>query len=294
MKTEKLANGSLFCTVKPERSALPGLNLNCPGRCVLPLLLLFCLLATVQPKPTFAENSALQQKNLEAAFMRAFSDPAEFRNSEVFQLLGYSREEISEIGKITPRPAAITVFAEPNGLVDGFKNIRVVCTKVLYYNLTIDQVTFEFPDCRLCLNELSQGRLRFLGSDQIKLKTEVSSTDIARVFELVARARKLSKLKIKLDKDRATIHGRVQRGLFVVEFNLTGDTELLDPKTVEFRCDRLMMNRVAIPRNTVRSISRQINPIFDANKTWLNLNISSISIRRGFVETIATIDRRKG
>ncbi|MBU1105622.1 MAG: hypothetical protein KKB51_03055 [Candidatus Riflebacteria bacterium] len=258
------------------------------------LLILLVFASATSSAQVSATAVELQQQNLETAFMRAFSDPAEFRNTEVFQLLGYSSDEISEIGKITPRPASITVHAEPNGQIDGFKNIRVVCTKVLYYNLTIDRVTFEFPDCRLCLAELSQGRLRFLDSGQIKLRTEVSSADITRVFNLVARARKLSRLKIKLDKDRATIRGRVQRGLLVVEFNLTGDAELVNPGIVDFRFDRLVMNGIAMPRNAVSGISKQINPVFDANKTWLNLNIASINIRRGFVETIATIERRKG
>lgn len=252
-------------------------------------LLLMCVPAFAEP-----ESSGNLQQNLEVAFMRAFSDPAEFRNSEVFQRLGYSSDEIAEIGKITPRPAAITVHAESNGQPDSFKNISVICTKVLYYNLTIDRVTFDFPDCRLCPDELQQGRLRFLSSDQIKLKTEVSSEDIARVFDLVARARKLTSLRIKLDKDKASVRGRVKRGLLVVDFNLNGSTELVDPKTVVFRCDRMMLNGFRLPRNAVNGIFRQINPVFDAKKTWLNLNIAGISIKRGFVETIATIERRKG
>ncbi|EKD83760.1 MAG: hypothetical protein ACD_39C00468G0004 [uncultured bacterium] len=258
------------------------------------LVSLLCLLPFIASASAGSANSENLQKNLEAAFMRAFSDPTEFRNTEVFQLLGYSSEEIAEIGKITPRPAAITVCAESNGQNDAFKNISVNCTKVLYYNLTIDRVTFDFPDCRLCLEELKQGRLRFLESGQIKLKTEVSSDDIARVFDLVARARKLTSLRIKLDKDLATIRGRVKRGLFVVDFKLSGDTELVDPKTVIFRCDRMTLNGSALPRNAVNSVFKQINPVFDAKKTWLNLNIANINIRRGFVETIATIERRKG
>ncbi len=234
-----------------------------------------------------------QQRNLETAFMRAFSDPVEFRNAGVFQLLGYSSQEIDQIGKITPRPAAIKVVAEPDEEGDGFKNIRVSCTKVLYYNLTIDRVIFEFPDCRLCLDELKEARLKFLGSDMIKLKTEVSSSDIARVFDLVARARNLTSLRIRLEENRATVHGRVKRGVFVVDFNISGDTELIDTKTVVFNCERMLLNRAVVPRNTANGIFRQINPVFDANKTWLNLNIASINIKRGFVETIATIERRK-
>jgi len=111
---------------------------------------------------------------------------------------------------------------------------------------------------------------------------------------LFAKARSLSHLKLDLDKDRAHLKGRVKRGLLVVEFNLNGETQLTDPKTVFFRCNRLVLNGSIMPRNAVNAIFSQINPVFDASKTWLNLNIASIRITRGFVETIATIDAKKG
>lgn len=260
-----------------------------------PWLFLAAIIFLLQGRVVFsaAPVSQKQQQDLEAAFMKAFSDPVEFRNTEVFQRLGYNSQEIDEIGKITPRPSAIEVIAEPDEEGKGFKNIRVSCTKVLYYNLTIDRVVFDFPDCRLCLDNLKEGRLKFLGSDMIRLKTEVSASDIARVFDLVARARNLTSLRIKLEENCATVHGRVKRGIFVVDFNITGDTELIDAKTVVFNCDRMLLNRSVVPRNTVNGVFRQINPVFDANKTWLNLNIARINIKRGFVETIATIERRK-
>jgi hypothetical protein len=253
-----------------------------------------CLLLTLLPSLVFADSASdNMQKNLESAFKLAFNDPAEFRNAGIFQLLGYSDDEIAQIGRITPRPASITVLAEPDSDAGAFKNIMVSCTKVSYYNLTIDRVVFDFPGCRLCTDELAQGRLRFLGSEQIKLKTEVSASDIARVFDLVARARNLTSLRIKLEEDRARINGRVKRGLFVVDFNITGNTELVDSDTVIFRCDRMLLNRAVVPRNTVNAVFKEINPVFDARKTWLNLNIAAIKIRQGFVETIATIERRK-
>ncbi len=263
-------------------------------RCLLKLPA-FCLMLVMIAQAAMASMADSQniQQNLEAAFMLALSNPDEFRNAGIFQLLGYSSAEIAEIGKITPRPAAIKVRADPGSDVGGFSNIRVDCTKVSYYNLTIDRVIFDFPACRICLDELAQGRLRFLDSEKIELKTEVSASDIARVFDLVARARNLTSLRINLEEDRARIHGRVKRGLFVVDFNLTGDTELVDPKTVIFRCERMLLNRSVVPRNTVNAVFKEINPVFDARKTWLNLNIAKINIRRGFVETIASIERRK-
>ncbi|PKL42973.1 MAG: hypothetical protein CVV42_20600 [Candidatus Riflebacteria bacterium HGW-Riflebacteria-2] len=264
-------------------------NRYCAGR-----LAVFCIMLLLMSRSAFADDSFdTMQQNLASAFTRAFNDPAEFRAAGIFQLLGYSDDEITEIGRITPHPAAIKVVAEPDAGAGCFKNISVECSKVLYYNLTIDRVVFDFPDCRLCLDELAQGRLRFLGSEKINLITEVSTADIAKVFDLVARARSLTSLRIKLEENRARITGRVKRGLFVVDFNITGDTELVDPKTVVFRCDRMLLNRAVVPRNTVNALFREINPVFNARKTWLNLNIANIYIRQGFVHTIATIERRK-
>jgi hypothetical protein len=74
----------------------------------LPVVFLLLMLPAVRADIA----SASMQQNLETAFMRALSDPAEFRNTGVFQLLGYSADEIAQIGRITPRPAAITVRAE--------------------------------------------------------------------------------------------------------------------------------------------------------------------------------------
>jgi hypothetical protein len=176
-------------------------------------LLVLCM----QPVSGEVVVSAIVQQNLEQAFKRAFNDPAEFRDSGVFQLLGYTSSEIEQIGKITPRPASITVEADYIEQENVYKNIRVICEKVLYYNLTIDRVTFEFPDCRLSSEDLAEGRLRFISSKQIKLKTEVSADDIARVFDLVARARRLRNLRIELEQDRAKVNGRVRRGLFTVD-----------------------------------------------------------------------------
>lgn len=242
-----------------------------------------------------AYNSDLQmQTDLESAFLKAFSEPTEFKGSEIFQLLGYDAGEIAQIGRITPRPASITVQVEPGNGPGYFKNIKVVCYSVHYYNLTIERVTFDFPDCQINVGELKNGNLRFLAGDSIKLKTEVSQNDILKVFDFFAKARDLSGLRLKLDADKANLRGKVKKGFVVVEFNLNGITQLVDAKTVMFRCSRLVLNGSPMPRNTLNAIFAQINPVFDASKTWLNLNIASINIKRGFVETIATIDKKKG
>ncbi|MDD2998441.1 MAG: hypothetical protein EOM80_06000 [Erysipelotrichia bacterium] len=257
---------------------------------------IFCLFVVLL-FPSFAGAQAVTfdlQRGLETAFWKAFSEPEEFKACEIFQLLGYNTAEISMIGKITPRPSKIIVEAEACEIPADFRNIKVICTNVLYYNLTIERVVFDFPDCRIDLDELKNGRLRFLAGDRINVKTEVSQRDILKVFDLFAKASALSRLRLKLDDEVASLKGRVKKGVFVVEFNLKGSTQLVDPKKVVFRCDRLLLNGSPMPRNAVNSIFSRINPVFDATKTWLNLNIASINIKSGFVETIATIERKKG
>lgn len=231
---------------------------------------------------------------LETGFFKALTTPEEFRNSGIFNLLGYNALEINQISSITPRPGRIEVNTGKETAPGEYDRITVVCHNVRYYNLTIERATFEFPECRIDVAELNAGRIRFLSGSQIKLKTEVSQQDILKVFDLFARARSLSHLRLSLDKDKANLKGRVKRGILVVEFNLNGETQLADPKTVLFKCNRLVLNGSPMPRNAVNAIFSQINPVFDASKTWLNLNISSIRITRGFVETIATIDAKKG
>lgn len=208
--------------------------------------------------------------------------------------MGYNETEIAQIGKITPRPANISIEADHDEAFGSYRNLKVLCHKVFYYNLTIERVLFDFPKCSINTEELKAGRLRFTTGEQISLKTEVSADDILRVFNLYAKAKSLSGMRMKLEKNCARLTGRVKKGFVTAAFNLHGNTELVNPKTVIFRCERLNLNGFPVPRNVISSIFRQINPVFDSSKTWFNLNVASISIKPGFVETHATIDRKKG
>ncbi len=241
-----------------------------------------------------APSPEQQLQILEAAFMKAFQDPEEFKASGIFQLLGYDAAEISLIGKITPRPASLSVEILPAEGDGSFRTLKVLCNKVSYYNLTIERVTFDFPDSSISLDELANGRLRFKTGSRIDLKTEVSANDILKVFELYAQARSLSGMKMKLDKNSARLVGRIKKGFVTAQFDLKGNTQLLDPKRVYFRCEKLTLNGMPMPRNAVAQIFKQINPVFDASKTWLNLNVASIAIKPGFVETLASISPKKG
>ncbi|GAB4279920.1 MAG: hypothetical protein Kow0029_24140 [Candidatus Rifleibacteriota bacterium] len=244
------------------------------------------------------ENKLLNRHDtaslLLSGFSAALATPDEFKNTRIFNLLGYSESEIALIGKITPRPASISVEFETPEANGEFSNIKIICSQVTYYNLTIATATFEFPDCRLDLESLNNGKIRFVRSKKIRLKTEVSEDDIIKVFDLFARARSLHDIKLKLKTDKARIDGWYRKGLLTVHFKIEGDVLLKDSKKVDFACDRLTLNRIPLPRNTARAIIAKINPVFDSTKTWLNLNIEKINILDGFVETIASIDRKKG
>jgi hypothetical protein len=128
----------------------------------------------------------------------------------------------------------------------------------------------------------------------IKLKTEVSQSNLLKVFELFARARSLRDLNLKLEKDRVRLDGWYKKGWLVVYFRVRGGVKLINPKIVNFNCSKLTLNRIPMPRNARRSIISRINPVFNSSKTWLNLNIKDIKILKGSVQTIATIDKKKG
>ncbi|MGM0598281.1 MAG: hypothetical protein ACQETH_00570 [Candidatus Rifleibacteriota bacterium] len=258
--------------------------------CVLVLTLIFfefSLSASEIPGPKL-------RKNLRKGFFKAFATPSEFKATGIFDLLDYSKEEIAQIGKITPEPENLKIKYKKDVKNGAFKNIKVICSKVKYYNLNIATATFEFPDCELDKEELANNRIKFVKSDLIKLKTEVSQNNLLKVFELFARARSLKNLDLKLKKDRVRLDGRYRKGWLVVHFRVQGDVKLVNPKIVDFNCSRLTLNRIPMPRNARRSIISRINPVFNSSKTWLNLNIKEIKIFKGSVQTIATIDKKKG
>jgi hypothetical protein len=231
--------------------------------------------------------------NLLLGFTNAMATPQQFENTRVFHLLGYSNEEIAQIGRITPRPASMTVEFTQGEQPAEFSNIKVVCSQVSYYNLTIATATFEFPESALDYEELKNGNIRFTDCPHIKLKTEVSEQDILKVFEMFARAQSLQGLKLALTEDQARLDGWFRKGFLRIKFRITGKTELVNNKTVDFNARRLTLNRIPLPRNTTRSIIDRINPVFNASKTWLNLQIDKIKILNGFVETIARIAKKE-
>jgi len=130
-------------------------------------LLLFLLNSVVAVEGASAEL-------LKAGFFKALSSPEEFRNSGIFNLLGYNELEINQISSVTPRPATIEVKTSSENETGQYDLITVVCHNVHYYNLTIERATFEFPECIIDLGELRSGRIRFLAGSQIRLKIEVS------------------------------------------------------------------------------------------------------------------------
>lgn len=228
---------------------------------------------------------------LEKAFVKTFNSAQEFRNCKVFRLLGYDLAETDFIGRITPHPTDLKIeyaYAE-NG---GFSAIKASCEKVHYYNMIIEHVDFIFPNCELDTKKLNEGKLSFIKADEIELKIDVSETDVLSVFQLYAKAKALSKLKMVFSKNKCKLTGRVKQGLFVADFEVTGNTKLINPKQVDFVCDKMVINGQVQPRSFAKAAFAGINPVFDGTTTWLNLHLSEIRIIDGFVETRATIKRK--
>lgn len=259
-------------------------------------LVLFCsaLLFFVTPVFSLPTPDFQLSQQLEHGFRQALATPEGFKATEVFRILGYLEPEIALIGKITPHPQDLRVEWQGPDQTGCFSFIKVTCSQVSYYNLTIATATFEFPNCRLDHDSLQKNQIRFLQTDEIKLKTEVSEADILKVFDLYAKAKSLRDLSLNLSREKANLGGWFRKGILTIKFDVRGSVELVNPKVVNFSCERLALNRIALPRNTARSMLANINPVFDSRKTWLNLNIDSINILDGFVETNARINRREG
>lgn len=237
---------------------------------------------------------AVSENDFFMAFWQAFSQPERFRSSGVFQLLGYDEDDIALISNVTPRPASLSIELFGGDGNGGYDLIKVTTHKVKYYGLTIGKAIFEFPDCEVCHESLSNGYLRFTRATRIGLVTFVSEEDLLKVLEMFAKARSLHSLRFNLEKNQARLRGRVKRGIISIQFKLKGEALVVDEKTVDFRCDRLVLNGQPLPRNMINSMFSSINPVFDASKTWLNLNIEKIKIHDGAVETTATIAPKKG
>lgn len=228
-------------------------------------------------------------KLLTIGFRTAFNSPEKFKNTTIFHLLNYTPDQIRQIGMITPKPASLSVEINSFDSKGFFTDIKVKCSHVRYYNMIIDNVTFEFPSVFLDIKALKAGKIRFLEANVIKLETNVSEKDLLKVFALVARAKKLTRLNLKLQKNKVKMRGKTRRGWFVVEFDLRGSVSIKEGKQILFNCHKLHLNRFPLPRTAINAIFRRINPVFDSDKTWLNLVIDKVKIDKGFVKTNARI-----
>ncbi|NLI75072.1 MAG: hypothetical protein GX442_01365 [Candidatus Riflebacteria bacterium] len=228
--------------------------------------------------------------HLERAVSRAFADSRSFRATELFDRLGYTATQVAQIAQITPRPASIAVsFAADDAATGRFRTITVSCRKVRYYDLTIERAVFEFPDVEIDPAALDQDLLRFRRATAVRVETFVSGENILEVFKLVARARQLSGLKMKIDGREARLTGRVRQGILTVRFDLAGVPVLCNASQIDFRCRSLVLNGLSLPQGVIRGMFTGINPVFDAGKTWLSLRIDRIALEPGFVRSWGVI-----
>ena len=257
------------------------------------------------------ENPQLFWKpKLEYAFMKTFSSSHEFSACQVFQCLDYDLAEIAQIRRITPFPASLTVefdgieeaylpvTADDNSVstqtrVLKFKKLDVICDKVHYFDMEIERMTFGFPDSIIEYDYLDKGRLKFASASKIDLLVKVSENDLLSVLNLYPRAKALSNVKIILTPNQCQSKGRVKLGFLVAEYKIKGFIKQVSPKIIDFSCSKLTINGITQPRAFVKTIMSYINPVFDSSKVWINLNISSMNIIKGYVLTNAVINKKE-
>ena len=228
--------------------------------------------------------------HLLAAVKRAFGDSAAFRATGLFDCMGYSPSQVTQMAEVTPRPAEVTVEASPADPAHGtFHRLAVRCQKVRYYNMIIDHAVFEFSEIELDPNALAEDRLVFRRTKNVRVETFVSAADLLKIFELVARARRLSNLKMEIDEHAANLKGEVKQGFITVRFSLSGTPQITGIRQIHFHCRSLVLNGLKMPQGVIRGIFSSINPVFDANQTWLNLELEKIVLQKGFVRTWAWI-----
>ncbi len=227
---------------------------------------------------------------LHDAFTAAFRDPAEFRATRLFDVLGYAPDQVRAMSEITPRPASLSIEAEPADDGPGsYAMVRVRCKGVRYYNLTIDHAGFDFPHVRIDAEALKTGHLRFLSAERIDLETNVSADDILKVFSFFAKARHLSKMTLRLDSKETVLTGNIRQGFILAQFRVCGKPKLISTDRIAFDCRKLSINGLPLPVAAIRAMFSRINPVFDARKTWLNLVIQTMGVENGFVRTRAAI-----
>lgn len=249
-------------------------------------------------------NDLFWRPLLEQSFMRTFSSSHEFAASQIFQRLGYDLAEISQIKKLTPYPASITIsfdsLIESEAFISSetrkilkLENLSIKCEKVHYFGMVMEQLTFDFADCSLERDYLQRGKVRFYDTSSINLRVKVSEQDILSVMKLYSKASALSSVKVTLSSNKVRCRGRVKMGFLVAEFDLRGYTKLISPKKVNLICEKLFVNGILQPRAFVNPIMNYVNPVFDSSKIWVNLNVKSMELKKGFVETLATIDKKE-
>lgn len=252
----------------------------------LPTIFLVLLLLFLKALPVVADDLG----NLEKAFTLAFANPRAFEKTRLFEVLGYSQAQIKQMVEVTPRPASLSIeylgVPGPDGMFD---KIKVKASKVKYYNMTIDHAVFEFPRVRLDMKKLASGVLEFRNAVQIGIETYVSEADILGVFDLFAKARNLSHLRMEISHRQAVLKGRSRRGLLLIAFEVFGSPRLEGTKIIQFDCKKMVLNGLSLPQAAINALFKQINPVFDARKTWLKLDLQEILLEKGFIHSLGKI-----
>ncbi|MFZ2960001.1 MAG: hypothetical protein WA705_24230 [Candidatus Ozemobacteraceae bacterium] len=238
-------------------------------------------------------SSTDTQRLFELAFKKAFSDGQALSDTRLFEKLGYTSDQIKAMVEITPRPASVRVECIPDPQVVGrYSLLRIHASQIHYYKLVIDHGTLDFPGALIDLPALNEGRLVFQNLDNVDIETFVSSDDFLKVFQFFASAKKLSDLKMKISPKETSLSGKVKKGFLTVVFKVFGLPALDGPKKVRFNCKRLVLNGVSLPRAAVHALFNSINPVFDANRTWLDLELKAVANEEGFIRSSIRLLKR--
>ncbi|MBF0546181.1 MAG: hypothetical protein HQM08_17185 [Candidatus Riflebacteria bacterium] len=232
------------------------------------------------------------RKQLEIAFSNAFSSSENLRGTHFFDLLGYTNEQINTFTGVTPNPSGISIaFDEIDPIGNTIKNLKVEAKKTHYYKLLIDSCVLKFPNVKIDFEKVKSGKLLFQEASDTDVETFVAPSEILKLFEYFASARKLSHLSMKIERDEVVVSGRVKKGFFTVSFNSYGKSVISGERKMDFQCRKLVLNGFSLPNAVIRQIFSGINPVFDCGKTALNLVLMNICNRDGFVVTNAIIKR---
>lgn len=235
----------------------------------------------------------LLKQNLEEVFYATFHDSDKLKKSNLFQLLGYTSDEISNIDGITPKPDSLSIEYSVHSSEGDFASIAIKLNNISYYDLSINKAVLTFTNCKIDLQALKKGDLLFNKNSHIHIKTQLTDNNLTNAFNFLSKTSSFSGFKFAIENEKILVKARIKKGIFLTDFRISGNIYLVDSKNISFDCNKLLLNGKIAPRNVINSLFSNLNPVFSTENIWLNLNILDISVKKGLITAQALIRRRK-